>query len=67
MSALSEIDIRDFQRINVDLLETQLCQDDYNQMLLFDFKEYCDILRNMQKKLSKPTAALFKAPEKPND
>lgn len=63
MSALSEVDIRDFQRINVDLLETQLCQDDYNQMLLFDFKQYCDTIRNMQKKLSKQVPVLFKPKE----
>jgi hypothetical protein len=60
MSALSEIDLRDFQKIDVDLLEAQLAEDDTHTIVLFDFKEYCDTLRRLQKKLIPQTPALFK-------
>jgi hypothetical protein len=62
MSALSEIDLKDFEKINVDLLEAQLSQDDTTQILLFDFKEYCNTIRRMQKKLLRQTPVLFNPP-----
>ena len=60
MSALSDVDLRDFEKINVDLLESQLSEDDTNTVLSFDFKEYCDVIRRIQKKLIAQTPALFK-------
>lgn len=64
MSALSEVDLRDFEKINVDVLEATLedaradinCE--YN--LPFDIQEYCDTIRRIQKKLIQQTPALFK-------
>lgn len=60
MSALSDVDLKDFQKIDVDLLESQLSQDDASTILLFDFKEYCNTIRRMQKKLLRQTPVLFK-------
>lgn len=62
MSALSEIDLRDFQKIDVDLLETTLQDADlhFEYPTLFNIKEYCDTLRRIQKKLIPQTPALFK-------
>ena len=60
MSALSDVDLRDFEKVDVDLLESQLSKDDMNTVLLFDFKEYCNTIRRIQKKLIVQTPALFK-------
>lgn len=62
MSALSDVDLKDFQKIDVDLLESQLSQDDASTILLFDFKEYCNTIRRMQKKLLRQTPVLFNPP-----
>ena len=63
MSALSDVDLRDFEKVNVDLLESQLSNDDMNTVLSFDFKEYCETIRRIQKKLISQTPALFKPKE----
>jgi hypothetical protein len=62
MSALSEIDLKDFEKINVDLLETTLKDADlhFEYPMLFNIDEYCNTLRRLQKKLIKQTPTLLK-------
>lgn len=58
MSALSEVDLRDFEKIDVDLLEQELSTLEPYTML--NIHEYCDTIRRIQKKLIKQTPVLFK-------
>lgn len=62
MSALSDVDLKDFQKIDVDLLETTLKDADihFEYPILFNIQEYCDTIRRMQKKLLRQTPVLFK-------
>jgi len=59
MSALSEVDLRDFKKIDVDLLEKALRQENiyFPDHLV---KEYCNTIMRMQKTLIQQTPALFK-------
>jgi len=59
MSALSEVDLRDFERVDVDLLEQSL--EDTDSFAEYPvFIEYCKTIRRIQKKLIQQTPALFK-------
>jgi SHS2 domain-containing protein len=60
MSALSEVDLRDFERVDVDTLEKVLNYAESEYILPFNFQEYCDTIRRIQKKLIQQTPALFK-------
>lgn len=61
MSALSEVDLRDFEKIDVDVLETALQEyDNIHYPLPFSIDEYCETIRRIQKKLIQQTPALFK-------
>lgn len=59
MSALSEVDLRDFERVDVDVIETRL-RDGCTYSLEPYIEEYCDTIRRIQKKLIQQTPALFK-------
>lgn len=62
MSALSEVDLRDFERVDVDMLEATLKDADihFEYPFPFNIQEYCDTLRRIQKKLIQQTPVLFK-------
>ena len=63
MSALSEVDLRDFERVDVDAIEKvlALAETDYPYSGLgFNITEYCETIRRIQKKLIKQTPVLFK-------
>lgn len=62
MSALSEVDLRDFERVNVDILEATLKDADihFEYPFPFNIQEYCETIRRIQKKLIQQTPALFK-------
>lgn len=62
MSALSEVDLRDFQKIDINLLEKTLEDADYevDWRMPFEIRDYCETLRRIQKKLIQQTPALFK-------
>ena len=59
MSALSDVDLRDFERVDVDVLEECFTDTDswaeYPALL-----EWCETIRRIQKKLIQQTPALFK-------
>lgn len=61
MSALSEVDLRDFEKVDVDLLEQELST--LEPYPMFNIHEYCDTIRRIQKKLISQTPALFKPKE----
>ncbi len=63
MSALAEVDLRDFERVDVDALERVLVRAEQEHPwsgLGFSIEEYCYTLRRIQKKLIQQTPALFK-------
>ena len=60
MSALSEVDLRDFEKVDVNLLEATLKATDFNVEVILPLQEYCETIRRIQKKLIKQTPVLFK-------
>lgn len=62
MSALSEVDLRDFEKVDVDVLEATLVDADihFEYPVPFSIREYCDVIRRIQKKLIAQTPSLFK-------
>ena len=62
MSALSEVDLRDFERVDVDVLEATLKDADihFEYPFPFNIQEYCETIRRIQKKLIQQTPVLFK-------
>lgn len=59
MSALSEVDLRDFEKVDVDVLED--CFTDTDAQAEYPFLiEWCETIRRIQKKLIIQTPALFK-------
>ena len=59
MSALSEVDLRDFEKVDVNLIEISL-RDKSTHLIEPFIEEYCETLRRIQKKLIVQTPALFK-------
>jgi hypothetical protein len=63
MSGLSEIDIKDFERMDVKLLRKTIKEADIAPDLYYLMNEWCNTLEEIQRKLTPQVAALFKPKE----
>lgn len=60
---ISEIDIKDFERVDVKTIRKTITNSDVAPDLLYLLNEYCNIIESLQRKLIPQTAALFKPQE----
>lgn len=63
MSGISEIDIKDFERIDVKEIRKVINDAEVSPDLFYLLNEWCSIIEGIQHKLSPQVAALFKPTE----
>lgn len=63
MSGISEVDIKDFERVDVKAIRQSIASSDAPPDLFYLLNEYCNIIESLQRKLVPQTAALFKQQE----
>ncbi len=64
MSSLSEIDIKDFERVDIKAIRKTIAESDTPPDLFYLLNEYCNIIESLQRKLFPQTPALLKPLEK---
>jgi hypothetical protein len=63
MSGLSEVDIRDFERIDTALIEKAIQSGELPDLYSETLSEWCSVIKRMQKHMAPSIPALFKPME----